>query len=325
MDYMINDGIKLALAGLMVVLDIFGISSANQVVLNQAEYLGISDSYEIVVDKSEVESKTDVQLINIKVPVFAPYTEDYISMPYIEALSAVVMDIDTSSILYEKDINSAKAMASTTKLMTAVVALENLDADEIIKVDYQDTTIEPMKMYLTPGEKISVDALMHSLLINSNNDAALVLARAGGNGDPSAFIDMMNQKAILLGLNNTHFANPHGLDQAEHYSSAKDLALLARHALKSEYISSIVSMKNATVNSENGSVYYLKTTNKLLDSYLDIRGVKTGFTDNAGQVVILKAVNDEGNEIVTVVMNSPDRFQESKSLIDWTFDNYYWD
>ncbi|MFA4930975.1 MAG: D-alanyl-D-alanine carboxypeptidase family protein [Patescibacteria group bacterium] len=320
---MFLDVIKLALAGLMVVGDLFGATYANLEVLNMAKKLGINDPNQIRIHNPAASKELD--LPDIDLSNIAPYEIDPLSYPIIEATSAVVIDVDTSAILYTKNADEQRAMASVTKLMTAVVALDNIDMGEVITIAAADTNVEPVVMGLLPGEEIYAGEVLKGLLIKSGNDAALTLARVGGDGSVDSFIGSMNQKAAKLGLRNTHFVNPHGLDADGQYSSARDLALLAKYAMQNPTIVDIVRTKEMTVTSVSGDVsHYLQTTNELLDSYLNVQGVKTGFTDNAGQVLITQAEKD-GHRVMAVVMNSPDRFQESKILLDWGFNNFYWE
>lgn len=320
---MLVDILKLALAGLMIVFDFFGVSNSDQIVLNTANKIGIEDVYQVQTYDQAVDEEINLPEINLAKS--APYIVDPLSHPVIEASSAIVIDAETSGSLYEKNARESRAMASVTKLMTAAIALENIDMNQVISIASEDVNIEPVVMGLLIGEEIYASDVLKGLLIKSGNDAALTLARVGGDGSVDSFVEMMNQKAKKLGLKNTSFANPHGLDQEGQYSSAKDLALLAKYVMQKPEVANIVNTKEMTVTSADGSYsHYLQNTNELLDSYLNIEGVKTGFTDNAGQVLITQA-NKDGHQIICVVMNSPDRFQESKMLIDWVFHNYYWE
>lgn len=320
---MIIDALKLALAGLMVMFDFLGIANSNHLILNMAKKIDIEDAYQIQPMLQSSEEK--ILLPELQLAKSAPYLIDPLSYPLIEASSAVVIDVETKGIMFEKNMNEPRAMASVTKLMTAIVALESVDMNQAVTITAADTYVEPIVMGLLPGEQIYGIDILKGLLIKSGNDAAMTLARVGGGGSVDKFIEMMNQKAKKLGLKNTNFANPHGLDQDNHYSSAKDLALLAAYAMQDEKIADAVGTMQETVSSSDGNIsHYLKNTNELLDSYLKIEGVKTGFTDHAGQVLITQS-NKDGHRIVSVVMNSPDRFQESKILIDWAFGNYYWE
>lgn len=317
--------IKLVMAGLMVIFDIFGVNGSSQLVLNMAQAIGIPDTYQMVaIPEQEIPEKIPEIVLNL--PAKIPVVIDPLKLPIIEASSYLVMDSETSTVLVGKNINERRAMASVTKLMTALVALDKLDLDQIVTVSPEDTNIEPNNIWLIPGEQISAKELLYGLLIESGNDAALALARAGGNGSVDDFVAAMNEKAIVLGLNNSHFANPHGLDQENHFMSAKDLALIAKYAMKNPVIREIVGIKDTSIQSVDGSITHsLKNTNQLLGSYLNVQGIKTGLTDNAGLVLVSMAVGKDGNEIICVVMDSPDRFQESKILIDWAFGNFVWE
>ncbi|MBU0647808.1 D-alanyl-D-alanine carboxypeptidase [Patescibacteria group bacterium] len=321
---MFIDAAKIALAGLMVILDLLGIGNSNQVVLDMAGRMGFDNYYQI--ETKENAGNTEVASVEITLPKYVPQIVDSLNYPVIEAEVAVVMDVATSGVLYEKNVDRPRAMASLTKLMTALVALEKLDPNQVITIKGEDVDIEPMVMGLIPGEEIYLIDVVRGLLIGSGNDAALTLARVGGGGSVNDFVEMMNQMAVKLGLENTSFANPHGLDDSNQYSSAKDLALLTKYAIINyPIIAEIVNIKEYTVHALNGGyVHYLDNTNKLLDSYLNVQGVKTGFTDNAGQVLITMA-EENGHRVICVVMNSPDRFQESKMLLDWAFRNHYWE
>ena len=303
--------------------DLGGLSNANQLVLDYAQKAGFEDFYQLQ-EKNNSTGNIDI-VPAITLPTAVPKSEDTLNYPVVEAGSAIVIDRETGAILFGNNIDEPRAMASVTKIMTAVVALENIDPDETITIKQEDTNVEPVVMGLLAGEQIKMIDVLRGLLIPSGNDAALALARVGGQGSVTKFIEMMNQKAKVLGLKNTSFANPHGLDQEGQYASARDLALLTNYAMKNRTIAEIVDISETTVSSTDGNLtHYLKTTNQLQDSYLNIQGVKTGFTDNAGQVLITQA-EDKGHQIICVVMGSPDRFQESKVLLDWTFNNYYWE
>ncbi|MFZ5391972.1 MAG: D-alanyl-D-alanine carboxypeptidase family protein [Patescibacteria group bacterium] len=329
MFFMWQEGLKLAMAGLMIILDLMGINQANQQVINATTRLGIEQPYAI--NNNEENDLTIATVRSVATPQLRlatryPKVVDSISQPVVDAQAIAIIDAKTATLLYAKNADEKRAIASVTKLMTALVALDNLKTNDAIVVQPQDVEIEPTTMNLTIGESITVGDLMRGLLIVSANDAALTLGRVAGDGDLDNFVKMMNEKASKMGLKNSHFSNPHGLDQDGLYSSAKDMALIAKNAIDNPIIAEIVSTKETTVTSIDGSISHsLKNTNKLLDSYLNVYGVKTGFTDNAGQVLITAATNKDGDKIICVVLGSNDRFQDSKVLIDWTFGNFYWE
>ncbi|KKP39647.1 MAG: serine-type D-Ala-D-Ala carboxypeptidase, D-alanyl-D-alanine carboxypeptidase (penicillin-binding protein 5/6) [Candidatus Peregrinibacteria bacterium GW2011_GWF2_33_10] len=242
--------------------------------------------------------------------------------PVINAKSAIAMDLDSHTILYGKNINEAVPFASIVKLMVASLIIEENNLDEIVTIDNASTKIEGSKVYLNAGEKITYRDLLYLMLIPSGNDAAHALAIAN-SGSSAKFVEKMNYKAKLLGLKNTIFTDPVGLS-ADQKSSSLDLTNLTAYALQKPLIRNIINHKQITITSENGITRQIKNTNKLLNSYLDVHGVKTGSTDEAGECVISLAKNDQGHEIITVILNSKDRFQESKTLIDWVWHSYIW-
>ena len=248
--------------------------------------------------------------------------------PKIEAKAAIAMDLDSGIILYEKNIREELPMASLTKIMTAILILESHDLSEVVTIEENYGNLKEddvgVRIWLRMHEKITVENLLISLLVRSAGDSALALA-THHSGSVEAFVDEMNERANELNLKQTHFINPIGLDADGHYSSAYDLAILTKFALRLPTFRSIVKIKRATVKSTNGKISHgFNSTNYLLNSYLDIQGVKTGTTDAAGASLINLARNDYGREIITVLLNSPDRFQENKSMIDWVFRSYSW-
>jgi len=271
-----------------------------------------------------VPKKTVTPLSSLEVAII-PENKNK-SLPLVEAQAALVMDVESGLILYQKNPNSPRPMASLTKIMTAILILENHRSGEVVTVQ-DDFTQYPelgVRLWLHQYEKITIDDLLIGLLVPSAGDAALALAQYH-SGSSEKFVDEMNAKAATLGLKNTHFLNPIGLDEQGHFSSAFDLAILTRYALKFPEFRRIILLTEATVTSTDGKIKHeFKSTDELLGSYLNIRGVKTGTTDEAGQSVINLARNPRGHEILSVVLGSSNRFQESKQLIDWSFRNFLW-
>lgn len=244
--------------------------------------------------------------------------------PDIKAKAALVMDYDTGLILYEKNINEPMPMASLTKIMTAILILENHDLSEVVTVDSDLSGEMGVRVWLRQYEKLTVGDLLKALLIPSAGDAATALADFH-SGSVENFVAAMNARAKELNLVHTHFMNPIGLDEEGHYSSAYDLALLTKYALHFPAFRAIVKTDSATISSVDGKFHHsFDSTNYLLNSYLDILGVKTGTTDGAGQSLINLARSDRGNEVIAILLNSPSRFQENKSMIDWAFRSFNW-
>ncbi len=242
------------------------------------------------------------------------------------ARSAIVLDKESGKVLFAKNIHQKLPQASLTKIMTAITVLDNApQPDDSITVGKGPAYVQPLgaHMRLVAGEKISVYNLLRGLLMSSANDAAVALGEYIA-GSEEKFVDLMNQKAHALGLNDSHFKNTHGIDTEGHYSSAYDLAEITRYALNKKIFREIIHTPNISFTT-NIRTRFLKNSNKLLrNSYLNIIGGKTGFTDNAGYCLIEVASDKKGHEIITVVMNSQNEWQESKGLIDWTFRAYQW-
>jgi len=247
--------------------------------------------------------------------------------PQISARSVLLVDVDTGLSLYEKNARLRMPMASLTKIMTAVMILGSHRPSEVVDIqdDFNQYTDLGVRIWLHQYEKITVGDLLTGLLVPSAGDAAVALAEYH-SGSVEKFVEAMNAKARELGLRDTHFKNPIGLDEEGHYSTAFDLATLTRYALRFPEFRRIVALPEASISSTNGKITHsFKSTDELLGGYLDIRGVKTGTTDEAGQSVVNLARNPASNkEVISVILDSTDRFQESKSLIDWSFRNYLW-
>jgi len=238
--------------------------------------------------------------------------------PRIEAKAAIVIDADTGRVLYEKDAYSRRAIASTTKIMTAIVAIENGNLDDKVKVSIRAASIWGSTIKLKPGEELTLKELLYGMMLRSGNDAALAVAEHVG-GTVENFVKMMNDKARELGLKNTAFKTPHGLDVEGHYSTAYELAMLTRYALQNPVFAQIVATKSTTIT--NRSLY---TTNEMLSLYPGADGVKTGYTGKAGRCLVTSATRD-GFKIISVVLNCSSRSkraESSKTILDYAFNNY---
>lgn len=242
--------------------------------------------------------------------------------PYIVAASAIVIDPDSGTILYQKNPYTRLHPASTTKIMTALVALDSFKLDDIITVKTADQAIGNT-MKLIPGDQLKVIDLLKGLLIASGNDAAVAFAE-NFSGGYSSFIEAMNQKALTLHLKDTHYTNVSGIEGANHKTSSLDLAILTKEAVKNDTFLEIVGTTNTQVTDIAGvNVYPLHTTNELLGEVEGLLGVKTGWTQNAGECLVTLTQRDN-HRLITVVLNSPDRFGESKKLINWAFSAHTW-
>lgn len=245
----------------------------------------------------------------------------------IDSDSAIAFDVRTDYVLYSKDAKEKLPIASLTKIVTALVVLEKSDLDDVVTINQSAFEVSGKKEGLSVGERITVNNLLKIMLISSNNVAASALAEHS-SGDVESFVELMNQKVEFLGLEDTVFYNPTGLDQKNvNVSTAYDVAQLVDHALEEPIIWEYSRIKNVIVSSLDGRINHrVKNTNQLLGKLEDVVGGKTGFTDMAGQclVLITNDPNDRTNQIITVVLNAEDRFLQTQRLKDWVWENYQW-
>lgn len=233
----------------------------------------------------------------------------------ITAEKAIVMDGTTGQVLYEKDADERSLIASTTKIMTALVVCEQCNVLDRVRIPKEAVGIEGSSMYLQEGEVLTVQELLYGLMLSSGNDAATALAIYCG-GTVEGFAEMMNDKARVLDLKGTHFVNPHGLDAPEHYATARDLAVLACYAMDNPIFEQTVSTKNVRVGQRS-----LKNHNKLLWQVEGADGVKTGYTKAAGRILVSSATRD-GRRVVSVTINDPNDWQDHAELINRAFSDY---
>lgn len=243
--------------------------------------------------------------------------------PVVDAQSIFSLDISTDTPLLLRNIFIKRPIASIGKLVTAMVIMDNQKPDEVVTVSRHASREEPSKMWLKEGEKITVENLLTGLLVGSANDSAVALAEFNA-GNEVEFVKKMNKKAAALSLKNTHFSNVMGFDEPNNYSTAYDTMLFSREALKYPFIKKTVRQKSATVTSVDGETKHdLKSTNMLLEnSYFNVMGLKTGTTPAAGQSFVSYTMGPNDHEIITVILDSPDRFKETKIVLDWIFRNF---
>lgn len=240
----------------------------------------------------------------------------------ISARSAYVEDIDTGTVLFERNSDRILLPASTTKLMTALVALEEYQLDQILVVP-KLPDIQGFNYEFTTGEQLLVKDLLKAALIQSNNDAAYILAISSDVGI-DGFIEKMNQKAVELNLKSTKYENPAGFDDDTQRSSAHDLVILSKEFMAQEFLASVVATKEVEITDVTGKyTHHFYSTHQLLGVDPTVVGIKTGTTEGAAQVLITQ-FNRQGHNIVIVVMGSDDRYLETTKLVDWVFDAYIW-
>ena len=236
--------------------------------------------------------------------------------PGTSAASVVLMDGESGRVLYEQNAHEPRLIASITKLMTALVALESGHVlEEEVTISGEWAGAEGSSIYLRAGERVSLEALLYGMLLRSGNDAALAVAGYCG-GTVERFVDRMNQKAQELGMADTHFANPNGLNAEGHYSSAYDMALLAQACLKNDTLAQIVSTKSITIGTRTFTNH-----NKLLWQYEGCIGLKTGYTEKAGRTLV-SAARREGTALICVTLSDPNDWADHTRLFDWGFSHY---
>ncbi len=237
----------------------------------------------------------------------------------VSAASAIVMEAESGTPLFEKDADTRRPMASTTKIMTALVVIEEMSTDKTVTVPKGAVGVEGSSVYLVENERLTVEELLYALMLESANDAATALAILTA-GSVENFAVLMNRKAEALGLTNTAFENPHGLDGEGHYTTARDLAVLTAYALQNETFRAIVSTYKRTIplNGDQGT-RVLVNHNRLLRSYEGCIGVKTGFTKRSGRCLVTAAERD-GVTLVAVTLNASDDWNDHRRMLDYGFD-----
>lgn len=265
-------------------------------------------------------------IILISITLLTLLSKSKIFATEISSPSAVVICENTGRILYDKNANQKRPMASLTKLMTAIIFVENCRMNEIIQIDKNACYIGGSEVGLVPNTQISAKDLLTGMLLPSGNDAATQIAIHIA-GSTENFAKMMNIRAKELGLTNTKFVTPHGLDNEDHYSTAYEMALISKYARNYKEIRDIVQTKYATITINNNQIQ-LKNTNALLFDYPYTTGMKTGFTDDAGRCLSASASKDNLN-LIAVVLGSESsqiRFSETKQILEETFEKYnYYD
>jgi len=265
-----------------------------------------------------------VRAYSIPSPSLVLYPKnDGVKAPYVSAHSVVIQDVIGKTIMYSKNPDTLFMPASITKVMTALVALDEWsDLDTIIEVKNEDRAIG-QTIELQKGERITLKNILYGLLVHSGNDAALAVAD-NYPGGYLAFVDAMNQKAKDLHLDHTTFKNPSGIEQYGHLTTSRDLAVLAATALQNPTISSMVEIQRIVVTDITGTIFHdLITTNELLGQIDGLKGLKTGWTENAGECLV-SYIDRDGEKVVMVVLGSLDRFGDTRLLVDWAFNHHNW-
>ena len=234
------------------------------------------------------------------------------------ATSSALYNPDTKSFLYQNNANKRLPMASTTKIVTALIAIETLDQDELLTIPKEAVGVEGSSLYLTENDQLTVKDLVYAVLLQSANDAATALALRISGSIP-AFAEKMNERVAAIGVTDTHFENPHGLDSSEHYTTARDLSLISAEALSNSTFRSIVSTYKYSFKLGDATRTVVNH-NKLLRSYDGCIGVKTGFTKKSGRCLV-SAAERNGITLVAVTLDDPDDWRDHKSMLEYGFEN----
>jgi serine-type D-Ala-D-Ala carboxypeptidase (penicillin-binding protein 5/6) len=240
----------------------------------------------------------------------------------VSANSAVLMDQESGRVLYEKNAHEKKRIASITKIMTAILAIESGKLDKMVQISSKATKAEGSSVYLKPNEKIKLEHLVYGLMLRSGNDTAEAIAEYVG-GSLEGFVYLMNQKAKEIGMANTNFANPHGLDNFEnHYSTAYDMALLTRYAMQNETYKVISGTKiHKAPNPEEKWDRVWRNKNRLLSKYKYTTGGKTGYTKRAKRTLVSTATKGD-MDLISVTLNAPDDWNDHISMFEYGFQTY---
>lgn len=243
-------------------------------------------------------------------------------IPTINSRAYVVIDRNSNTVLVGRNENQKKKMASTTKIMTALVVIENNNLSDTVEISKKAASTGGSRLGLKTGDKLTVSDLLYGLMLRSGNDAAVALAEYT-SGSINAFAELMNKKASELGLSNTHFVTPHGLDEDEHYTTAYELAILANYALNNEFFAKIVGTKTYTITI-NGYPKSITNTNELLGNLSGVYGVKTGFTNGANRCLVSACKRSNMNIICVVLGADTKKFRTTDSikLIEYCFNNF---
>lgn len=301
--------------GLFLLTLVFLLGSSSVLNLAESKLTFASNLSQSVSDVSvsNVQGVNKQNIIEIK--------QGQIDPPKFSAGAVLTEDVNLNKVLFSKNSHDHLSPASTTKIMTALVGIEYFKPADVLLVP-EGAMVGGSNMGLSVGETLTFRSLLYGMLLNSGNDAAYTIA-LNFPGGFDGFVAKMNEKVSQLNLTDTHFQNPAGFDGSAHYSSAHDLAVIAKEVIKDPTLARVVSTKETSVMSlDKTKNHPLKNLNKLL-SEPGMIGVKTGYTEKAGENLV-GLVERDGHRVLTVVLNSTDRFGETKSLIDWIFANFTW-
>lgn len=260
--------------------------------------------------------------IILSILVMLPFLRAKPSVVFASATSSeILIEASSGRVLFESNADERRPMASTTKILTAIIGIERCDCDDVVTVRKDCVGIEGSSVYLEEGEKLTVKELLYGLMLRSGNDCAAALAcHIAGSID--GFAELMNEKALAIGAENSHFVNPHGLHDDNHYTTARDLAKIAAYAMGNPVFKEIVSTRRVEISwASHEYNRVLINKNKMLNELEGATGIKTGFTKKAGRCLVSSCERD-GMELICVVLNCPPMFERSKELLNEAYGEY---
>jgi len=298
------------LAGLVIVNVIFVVDSSRKNNLANAE---------------PAFNSSQAYILPVSEPSYFPIYDSKTSKPLVDAKAGLVYDTRSGKFLFAKNPRIRLPIASLTKILSAVVVLENFDIKEVVIVSKESLRVDNEKQSLYLGEEITIQNLLKLMLIESSNDAAYALAWHANSGGIN-FVDKMNEKAQSLLMNDSSFLDPAGLND-DAFSTAEDLVKLVRYAIRYNLIWDILTEKSIIVKSIDGKIEHkVENTDQLLGVIPDIFGGKTGYTDGAlGCMILVVDIPDKNDKLISIILGSRSRFEDTKKLIDWVKASYRWD
>ncbi len=263
-----------------------------------------------------------IMLAAVSAPAYGTETETAKEQapPPVSAQTAILVEANSGEVLYEKNADQKAYPASITKIITALLAIESGKLDNKVKISGNAAGVEGSSIYLEPGEVIPLRDLVYGLMLRSGNDAAIAISEEIG-GSTGSFVIMMNKRARELGAFNTNFVNPNGLHNPEHYTTARDMALIAAAAMKNPEFKKVAGAKSWVANRGEGKYNYFYNKNKVVYQYSGGNGIKIGYTKAAGRTLVASSERD-GMELICVVMNAPDWFNDTYKLMDYAYSQY---
>lgn len=282
-----------------------------------------AEPYESLVLGDNLRRDTQAFILPVSEASYLPILDTNITPPSLDAKTAMVYDVNSTKILYAKNIEEKLPIASLTKLLTGVVVLEKLNLKDIVSIPQEALKVDGQKQDLYLGERLIVEDLLKMMLIKSSNDAAYALIHHAKVNNID-LIEEMNKKAQSIGMHDSHFKDAAGLND-EAYSNADDMIKLVNYSLGQQKLWDFMSQSSTTIISLDGIEHNIQSTNQLLDQIPGILGGKTGYTENAlGCMVLVVQIPNKNDKIISIILGSRERFTDTKKLVEWTKQAYTW-